>query len=222
MARKCQPTTDAPFTDWCAEVIREGRNATAAWECLFKEFYRPALRFCLSRGLRIADADELVQNAFFSIWKRLITWHLIYTATRTENEVQVGYLYTTLNNSVAAFYEAHPLYHQTEEVSIDATDENSGPVARELSQRLAETEDPNDELSIERIEREAKEEFILQAIAHLPYVQRRVITLRLEGKKHREIMEIFKWNSPSNVTNHWNQGVKKLKELLMSLEEEHT
>ena len=63
-----------------------------AYEKLFGEYYAAVLRYCFTLVPDTAEAEDLVQQAFVSLWQKMADGTIIHTSAR-------AYLYKTAYNA---------------------------------------------------------------------------------------------------------------------------
>ncbi len=159
-----------------------------AFEQLFNEYYLPVLHYCVSIVKRSDEADDIVQQAYVSLWQKRQRIE-IHTAAR-------AYLYKAVYNASLDFlkHEAVKQKHAKHVLS------NHVP--------LDSYEDGNEK------EMQLK---IKIAIEQLPEPCRTVFNLsRIENKRYREIAAVLDMPE-KKVENQMGKALKLLKEALKEI-----
>jgi RNA polymerase sigma-70 factor, ECF subfamily len=133
---------------------------------LFDRFRAPLLRYLLSLGLGIADAEETIQEVFLSLFQHL---HLGKSRTNLH-----GWLFRVAHNL------ALKRRHQALQDRESRADVGENECAREPG--------PNPEEQAANSQTQQRLRAVVQA---LPEQDRRCLTLRAEGLRYRDIAEIL-------------------------------
>jgi RNA polymerase sigma-70 factor, ECF subfamily len=142
-------------------------DAEAVVLSLFDQFHNPLLRYVLSLGLPINDAEEVVQEVFLSLFR-----HLRLGRPRSN---LCGWVFRVAYNLALKQRSAHRKRHDTLESD-----------ARVLGQQF--DPGPNPEEQMVSSQRQAR---LLAVVRALPEQDQRCIRLRAEGLRYREIAEVL-------------------------------
>jgi RNA polymerase sigma-70 factor (ECF subfamily) len=150
-----------------AMVSPEPPDAAREVLVLFDQFHRPLLRYGLSLGLRVPEAEDVVQEVFLSLFRHL---HL----GRSRRNLR-GWIFRVAHNLGLKQRES------------DRREERNGAG---YADRAAEPTDecPGPKEQVAHRERERCLRSILRA---LPEQDRSCLSLRAEGLRYREIAEVL-------------------------------
>ena len=165
-----------PFTEWIDELpflVISGTAPAKSSEIerevmeLFQQFRVPLLRYTLSFGISMHDAEEVVQEVFLSLFR-----HLRLGRSRAHLR---GWLFRVAHNLA--------LKQRTEvQRSRDRTD------FREMIAEQQRDPSPNPEEYISSIQRQRH---LLAVVEALPTTDQSCLRLRAEGFRYREIASIL-------------------------------
>lgn len=163
-----KPATPRPVSD-LVERAQQGDND--AFAALFEAHKRRVYSLCLRMTNNIAQAEELAQDAFIQVFRKLSTF-------RGDSAFST-WLYRVAMNTVLMHFRKKSIY----EVSLDepATKHEDGePVVREYA-----TTDDRLEGSVDRIT-------LARALSSLPAGYRMIFVMHdVEGYQHHEIAELL-------------------------------
>jgi RNA polymerase sigma-70 factor (ECF subfamily) len=164
--------TDAPPNGRGLELITRARRGDAdAFETLFQTHKMRVYSLCLRMTNNIAEAEDLLQDAFLQVFRKLATF-------RGDSAFST-WLYRIAMNTVLMHFRRKSLSR----VSLDECHRNhegDRPVRREYG-----TRDGRLETSVTRIA-------LVRAISKLPEGYRAIFLLHeVEGYQHREIAELL-------------------------------
>jgi RNA polymerase sigma-70 factor (ECF subfamily) len=134
---------------------------------LFEQYRAPLLRYAISFGVPVPDAEEIVQEVFLSLFRHL----------------QLGRSRRNLRGWI--FRVAHNLtlrQRHTNRRLLDATESDAGMA--ELQPDPA----PNPEQSCAEVQRQRR---LLAVVEALPRLDRSCLRLRAEGLRYREIARVL-------------------------------
>ncbi|HUO25488.1 MAG TPA: sigma-70 family RNA polymerase sigma factor [Candidatus Aquilonibacter sp.] len=134
---------------------------------LFDEFRRPLLRYSLSLGLSIHDAEEVLQEVFLALFRHL---HL----NRPRKNLR-GWLFRVAHNLALKQRLANQTLVQRTAADANAAEEPADP-----------TPGPEEQLSA--AQRRARLQAVVQA---LPETDQHCLRLRAEGLRYREIAAVL-------------------------------
>jgi len=165
------PTTLSPASD-ADLVARAQRGEEAAFTSLFEANKRGVYSLCLRITRSPADAEDLAQEAFLQVFRKIATFRGDSTFSTWLHRVTVNVVLMHLRKKRVPQMSLHEVESSQEE-----------PVTREYrhdDQRLMAT--------VDRIN-------LREAIAHLPRGYRTALVLfDLEGYDHSEIARIMNWS----------------------------
>jgi RNA polymerase sigma-70 factor, ECF subfamily len=156
VAEVLQKASDRPCLEIEAEVIR-----------LFDEYRNPLLRYILSFGLSIHDAEETVQDVFLSLFRHL-------QLGRPRDNLR-GWLFRVAHNLALKLRGALHTRVDSEEFTAFVAERQVDP-SPDPEQRLA---------SVQRQRR------LLAVLQALPECDQCCLQLRAEGLRYREIAEVL-------------------------------
>ncbi|MGA8538798.1 MAG: sigma-70 family RNA polymerase sigma factor [Terriglobales bacterium] len=164
--------SDASANGKGLELIRRARQGDAdAFETLFQTHKMRVYSLCLRMTNNVAEAEDLVQDAFLQVFRKLATF-------RGDSAFST-WLYRIAMNTVLMHFRRMSLSR----VSLDechCNHEGDRPVRREYG-----TRDGRLETSVTRIA-------LVRAISELPDGYRAIFLLHeVEGYQHREIAELL-------------------------------
>jgi RNA polymerase sigma-70 factor, ECF subfamily len=134
---------------------------------LFEQFRDPLLRYALSFGIWVHDAEEVVQEVFLSLFRHL-------QLRRSQKNLR-GWLFRVTHNLALKQLYANQRSHTQATSDQKAAEEQSDP-----------SPDPEEQLSAAQRRRR------LLAVAHaLPETDRGCLWLRAEGLRYREIADVL-------------------------------
>ena len=173
-------------------VARAQRGEETAFAALFEAHKRRLYSLCLRMTHSTADAEDLTQEAFLKVFRKIATF-------RSESTFST-WLHRLAVNEVLM----HLRKKRLQQVSLDEVDTSQEePITREFrddDRRLMET--------VDRIN-------LNRAIAELPPGYRSVYVLHeLEGYEHQEIAQI-RDTSVGNSKSHLHRARRKLREWLL-------
>ena len=170
MAPEMPPTSyeDAPLAvPLAARASARASGIVGEVTELFEEFRNPLLRYCLSLGLRIHDAEEVIQEVFLALFRHL-------RLGRSRKNLR-GWLFRVTHNLALK----QRLANQT---SLQRT-AGDASVAEEHADS---TPGPEERLSA------AQRRYRLQAVVQaLPENDQHCLRLRAEGLRYREIATVL-------------------------------
>jgi len=184
------PTTLAPASD-ADLVARAQRGEEAAFASLFEAHKRSVYTLCLRMTHSPADAEDLTQEAFLQVFRKIATF-------RGESTFS-----TWLHRLVVNGVLMHLRKKRLPRVSFDELD----PSLEEPSRRQYGDDDQRLMGTIDRIN-------LSEAIAHLPTGYRTALVLfDLEGYGHSEIARMMHW-SVGNSKSQLHKARRKLRHWL--------
>jgi RNA polymerase sigma-70 factor, ECF subfamily len=134
---------------------------------LFEQFRDPLLRYALSFGISVHDAEEVVQEVFLSLFRHL-------QLRRSQKNLR-GWIFRVTHNLALKQLYANQRSHTQTTSDQKAAEEQSDP-----------SPDPEEQLSAAQRRRR------LLAVAHaLPETDRGCLWLRAEGLRYREIADVL-------------------------------
>jgi RNA polymerase sigma-70 factor, ECF subfamily len=176
------------------ERIRTGD--ARAFEELYRTYWKPLYSFAF-RYLRSGDeAEEMVQDVFYRIWRLRLEW-------KPQGTVQ-DYLYLAVRNSALNRIAHEMVVHRWQERTRASLMDGCGDASRGTS----------------RLEAAELDAAIVRALAELPAKRRAICTLRLsEGMTYREIAQRL-GVAQKTVETQLARGIKFLRERLAAAEGE--
>jgi RNA polymerase sigma-70 factor, ECF subfamily len=133
---------------------------------LFEQFRDPLLRYALSFGIPVHDAEEVIQEVFLSLFRHL--------QLRRSRKNLRGWIFRVAHNLALKQLYANERWYKT---TSDRT------IAEE---QFDPTPDPEEQLS------SAQRRYRLLAVVHaLPEVDQGCLRLRAEGLRYREIAAVL-------------------------------
>lgn len=177
---------DAHERAW-AERIRAGDSL--AFEALFRAYWRPLYDFAFRYVQSKEEAEEVVQDVFFRIWRSRTEWRLTASVR--------GYLYVAVRNTAHDRLERAAAARRWRERRVHEQTHAPAPDAHEIEARLESAE------LMAAVER---------ALAELPVRRRAVCTLRLiDGLSYAQIAERL-GITDKTVETQLARGLKFLRE----------
>lgn len=167
------------------EMVREGH--ARAFEVVFDRHAGPAFSLAYRMCGRRARAEDIVQEAFLSIWRSGTRYE------RTRGSVRSWILSTVHNRAV------------------DAIRREAGKEARDVADERVTERVPSGERVEDEVERRDDAHRVRRALSELPSDQRRVIELAyFGGFSHTEIADILEL-PPGTVKGRMRLGLSKLR-----------
>jgi RNA polymerase sigma-70 factor, ECF subfamily len=152
---------------------------------LFEQFRDPLLRYALSFGICIHDAEEVIQEVFLSLFRHL-------QLGRSRQNLR-GWIFRVAHNlALKQRYVNQELRHSTE-----------------FGETLAEVQSdpaPNPE---EHLSNAQRRRFLLAVVDALPEEEQNCLRLRAEGLRYREIATVL-GISLGSVSNLLTRSVERL------------
>lgn len=172
-------------------IARAQRGEEAAFTALFETHKRRVYSLCLRMTGSAADAEDLTQQAFLRLFRRISTF-------RGESAFA-----TWLHRLVVNEVLMHLRKKRLQEVSLDEIEtREEEPVKREYGEDDRRLRETIDRLSLNR------------AIAKLPPGYRTAFVLYdVEGYEHNEIAQMMNW-STGNSKSQLHKARRKLRQLL--------
>lgn len=134
---------------------------------LFDEFRNPLLRYSLSLGLPVHDAEEVIQETFLALFRHLI-------AGKSRKNLR-GWLFRVAHNLALKQRMANQSSLQRTAGDKNAAEEHADPAMN-----------PEEKLTA------AQRQYRLLAVVHaLPEHDQRCLRLRAEGLRYREIAAVL-------------------------------
>ncbi|HEV7669017.1 MAG TPA: RNA polymerase sigma factor [Thermoanaerobaculia bacterium] len=164
------------------------------FERIFATYYRPVFRFFLHRGFSQDEAQDLVQEVFLRVFRRL---------DGIRNESLIG---TWVFSIATNLWRNEIRLRQTEKRGARSVSLDEFPDGTDQGYDVRGVEeDPNQALIAAE-----KKKLLLKALAELPPQMRRCVRFRTEqGLKYREIAEILQI-SIDTVKSHLNTAKSRL------------
>jgi len=134
---------------------------------LFDEFRTPLLRYSLSLGLSIHDAEEVIQEVFLALFRHL---HL----DRSRKNLR-GWLFRVARNLTLKQRLANQTLGQRTEADSTVAEEHADPA-------------PGPEEQLSAAQRQIQ---LLAVVKALPQNDQECLRLRAEGLRYREIAEVL-------------------------------
>jgi RNA polymerase sigma-70 factor, ECF subfamily len=134
---------------------------------LFEEFRNPLLRYSLSLGLPIADAEEVIQEVFLALFRHL---HL----GRSSKNLR-GWLFRVAHNLALKQRLKNQAFRQRTAEDASAAEEHIDP-------------GPTPEEQMSAAQRRCR---LLAVVQALPENDQRCLRLRAEGLRYREIATVL-------------------------------
>jgi RNA polymerase sigma-70 factor (ECF subfamily) len=154
------PAASAPARSRELEAIEDDVLA------LFDEYRNPILRYALSFGLSVHDAEEVAQETFFSLFQHL-------RAGKSRSNLR-GWLFRVAHNQALKHRHANQISRDTH--TSDRT---------LVEQQLDPSPDPETQLSFAQRQRRLR-----AAVRALPETDQFCLRLRAEGLRYREIARV--------------------------------
>jgi RNA polymerase sigma-70 factor, ECF subfamily len=179
-----------------ADVIRRAQQGEAeAFATLFNAHRSRVYSLCLRMTNNIAEAEDLAQDAFLQVFRKLATF-------RGDSALSTWLHRITVNTVLMHFRKKSPI-----KVSLDDTFKNDGeskPVRREFGRKDGRLETAVSRLALTR------------AISELPEGYRTIFILHeVDGYEHREIAELLGC-SVGNSKSQLHKAKLKMREMLAS------
>jgi RNA polymerase sigma-70 factor, ECF subfamily len=134
---------------------------------LFEQYRAPLLRYAVSFGVPVPDAEEIVQDVFLALFRHL-------RLGRSRRNLR-GWIFRVAHN--LTLKRRHANKSQLELVKSD-----SGDAALQIDPS------PNPEESCSNLQRQQR---LLAVVRSLPAVEQSCLRLRSEGLRYREIAEVL-------------------------------
>ncbi len=179
-----------------ADVIRRAQQGEAeAFAALFHAHKSRVYSLCLRMTNNIAEAEDLAQDAFLQVFRKLSTF-------RGDSALSTWLHRITVNTVLMHFRRKSPI-----KVSMDDTFKNDGeskPVRREFGRKDGRLETAVSRLALTR------------AISELPEGYRTIFILHeVDGYEHREIAELLGC-SVGNSKSQLHKAKLKMRDMLAS------
>jgi RNA polymerase sigma-70 factor (ECF subfamily) len=166
-------TAGLPFatTAGVASSPKPSENERVVME-LFDEFRNPLLRYALSFGVRVHDAEEIIQEVFLALFR-----HLQSHGSRKNLR---GWIFRVTHNMAL------------KQRAVNQRSADRRPQLRTGSREIA-LEEPSDpsQNPEEHLSSMQRRRLLLAVVEALPVVDRSCLLLRAEGLRYREIASVL-------------------------------
>ncbi len=183
-----------------AEMVRalkEGRDWEENWRDLFARYNGPLTRFFQKKGMSLKESEDLTQEVFFCVYRRLAGVH--------EEEKFEDWLFRIAENLyVSQIRRMRAKKRDTSQASVEGELRGSGALLR------AAAPGPNPETAI--LEKERREK-LRQALHELPPQMRRCVQLRVDDTSTKDIAALLRI-SINTVKAHLQRAKGILREKL--------
>jgi RNA polymerase sigma-70 factor (ECF subfamily) len=180
--------SDSSRDDPRALVSRIRAGEVAAFELLYREYWNQLYNFGFRYVQSAEEAEDVVQEVFFSIWRNRAGWHV---ATSLQN-----YLFVAVRNAAIGRLRRNATMQRWRDKAL--TEESTR--SDQAIDSLVESADATAEIE--------------RALAEMPPKRRAVCALRwLDGLTYAEIAERLGINEKT-VENHIGSGIKFMRERL--------
>jgi RNA polymerase sigma-70 factor, ECF subfamily len=180
--------TDSSHDDPRALVSRIRGGDVNAFELLYREYWNQLYNFAFRYVQSTEEAEDVVQEVFFSIWRNRAEWHV---GTSLQN-----YLFVSVRNAAIG------------RLRRDAT------MQRWRNRTIAEDSGKSDNAVEGLIDAADATAEVERALAEMPPKRRAVCALRwLDGLSYAQIAERLGINEKT-VENHIGSGIKFMRERL--------
>ena len=136
-----------------------------AFEILFRQYYEPLCRYSQQFTGKLQDAEEIVQDLFYKLWKDRENLQVISVK---------AYLYSAVRNNSLLYLKHEQVKRNYQESVIE-------------KQKEANTQTPEDQMEYQELQKQLEDVMNL-----LPERRRAIFKMnRFEGKTYNEIAEIL-------------------------------